>query len=211
MDYERGLNSFQELAQCQDWYQDFTAQEAALRENLRDERRYGPSEQTRRDRARIVDQLNALALSRLGISFNALCMGKTPVTQPNTASSDKAVLAQLQRIEKKIDQGRMEDRESAVKILAALEHNQIAQADANKIMVDLQAWVTIIQQEGLPLSPELRSALDALTEHSGSAYQYLQVALPIIPGILTYNVELGSQHQADLKALWERIKARLGK
>ena len=79
------------------------------------------------------------------------------------------------------------------------------------MMADLQAWAQSIEQEGLALSPELRSALDALTEHSGSAYQYLQVALPIIPGILTYNVELGSQHQADLKALWERMKARFGK
>ena len=54
MDFERGLNAFRKLAQDQDWDQDFTVHEAALRDNLRDERRYGPSEQTRRDRARIV-------------------------------------------------------------------------------------------------------------------------------------------------------------
>jgi hypothetical protein len=76
MDYERGLNALKELAQGTDWYQDFTVHEAALRDNLRDERRYGPSEQTRRDRTRIVDQLNALALMYLSISFNDLCVGK---------------------------------------------------------------------------------------------------------------------------------------
>lgn len=78
MNYERGLDAFKQLAEGTDWYQDFTVHEALLRENLRDERRYGPSEQTRRDRTRIVDQLNALALAHLGISFNDLCMGELP-------------------------------------------------------------------------------------------------------------------------------------
>lgn len=81
MDYERGLDTLKQLAQDTDWYADFALQEARLRENLRDERRYGPSEQTRRDRTRIVDQLNALALEHLGISFNDLCLGQTPPLQ----------------------------------------------------------------------------------------------------------------------------------
>ena len=82
MNYERGLNVFKQLAEGTEWYQDFTVHEAALSENLRDERRYGPSEQTRRDRTRIADQLNALALQHLGISFNDLCLGKQPPSSP---------------------------------------------------------------------------------------------------------------------------------
>lgn len=84
MDYERGLDALKQLAAVADWHQDFTVHEAALLENLRDERRYGPSEQTRRDRTRIVEQLNALALEHLGISFNDLCMGKQPPSQAST-------------------------------------------------------------------------------------------------------------------------------
>ncbi|MBU1750744.1 MAG: caspase family protein, partial [Chloroflexi bacterium] len=86
MDYERGLNTLKGLAEGADWYQDFTVHEAPLRENLRDERRYGPSEQTRRDRTRIIDQLNALALKHLGISFNDLCLGMQPPPKPSTAT-----------------------------------------------------------------------------------------------------------------------------
>jgi nucleoside phosphorylase len=84
MNYERGLDSFKQLAQDTDWYQDYAVYESPLRENLSNERRYGPSEQTRRDRARLVDQLNALALKHLGISFTDLCLGKFPPleTQP---------------------------------------------------------------------------------------------------------------------------------
>ena len=87
MDYERGLDALKQLAEGADWHQDFTVQEAPLLENLRDERRYGPSEQTRRDRTRLVDRLNALALDHLGISFNDLCMGKPP---PPRLSSPEA-------------------------------------------------------------------------------------------------------------------------
>jgi hypothetical protein len=88
MDYERGLDALKQFAEGTDWYQDFAVYEAPLRENLRDERRYGPSEQTRRDRTRIVDQLNALALKHLGISFNDLCMGKQPPSSAAEAKGD---------------------------------------------------------------------------------------------------------------------------
>jgi hypothetical protein len=92
MDYERGLAALKQLAEGTDWYQDFTVHEAPLRENLRDERRYGPSEQTRRDRTRIVDQLNALALEHVGISFNDLCMGKQPPPRSSTeVKGDEAI------------------------------------------------------------------------------------------------------------------------
>jgi hypothetical protein len=60
------------------------------------------------------------------------------------------------------------------------------------------------------MSGALRQALDTLAKHAGGTCKHLQVALPSIPGILSCNVELGSQHQADLDAIWERVKARLG-
>jgi hypothetical protein len=98
MNYERGLDAFKQLAQGTEWYQDFAVYEAPLRENLRDERLYGPSEQTRRDRTRIVDQLNALALEHLGISFNDLCLSKQPSLQLPTKVNrnwDTDVIRQL--------------------------------------------------------------------------------------------------------------------
>jgi hypothetical protein len=211
MNFERGLDAFKGLAQGTDWYRDFTVHEAALRDNLRDERRYGPSEQTRRDRTRIVDQLNALALVHLDISFNDLCLGVQPSPRPQSTSHAQEVIERLRRIEDKIDRGRAEDRRVADQILDALADNQVEQAEAAQMVAELRTWAQTVHQEGLPLSPELRDALEALSEHTAGAYQYLQLALPIIPGILSYNVELGSQHQANLKAIWERVKARLSK
>ena len=47
--------------------------ESRLLDNLQDERDYGTSETIRSERARIVQELNRLALIHLGRSFNELC------------------------------------------------------------------------------------------------------------------------------------------
>ncbi|MCP4542430.1 MAG: hypothetical protein GY832_35350 [Chloroflexi bacterium] len=130
---------------------------------------------------------------------------------PGQSPASDEIIKRLQRIKDKLDQGRVEDRQAAEQMLDALAQNQVAQVEAAQMINDLNTWAQRVQRSGLPLNPELRYALDALTDHTGSAYQYLQLAFPIIPGILSYNVELGSEHQVDLKTLWERIKARFGK
>ena len=70
MDYELGSSVLKQYAEDADWYDDFDLYEAQLRENLRDERRYGSTQQLRSDRARIVENLNILARDHLDISFN---------------------------------------------------------------------------------------------------------------------------------------------
>jgi hypothetical protein len=211
MDYERGLDALKKLAEGTDWYQDFTVQEAPLRENLSDERRYGPSEQTRRDRTRIVDRLNAVALKHVGISFNELCLGMEPASTARLKLTDEETIERLRRIEEKLDRGRTEDRQTADQILDAVTHYQVTQAEVTQMVTELRQWAKAVQQAGIPLDSELQEALEELSEHKASAYQYLQLALPIIPGILSYNVELGSEHQLDLKTLWNRFKARVGR
>lgn len=90
MDYELGLRVLGEIAKVSEWFEDYAVLEARLRENLRDEHRYGPSEQSRRDRAQVVDQLNNLARPHLKISFNDLCLGILPAhPQP---SADRGTL-----------------------------------------------------------------------------------------------------------------------
>jgi hypothetical protein len=73
MDYEVGLHALKNYAIDTEWYADYLQFEARLQENLRDERSYGPAQQTSQDRSRIIEQLNALTLNRIGVSFNSLC------------------------------------------------------------------------------------------------------------------------------------------
>ncbi len=173
--------------------------------NERNDRLFGGTDGTRSERAKIVYALNEMALATAQVSFNELCMGVQPKT-PEQAGTGQEVLDRLQRIEEKLDRGREEDRQEAAQILEALDQNRIEQGEATDIMVDLQEWAAAVQETGLPPNAEVRAALEQLSQHSGNAYHYLQLALPIIPGILSYNVELGSQHTFDLKTIWQRIR-----
>jgi len=213
MNYERGLQMLETFVKPEDEesWRDFKLYKGQLLENLRDERRFGTTETLRNERFRIVDKLNPLALRLTGLSFTDLCLGKQPLPTVQSAVDVQEVIERLHRIEDKLDQGRVEDRQAATQILDAIAHNQVEQAKAAQMVAELRTWAQTVQQVGLPLNPELRTALDALTEHTGGVYQYLEMALPIIPGILSYKVELGSQHQLDLKAIWQRIKTHLGK
>jgi hypothetical protein len=76
-DLERGLAALgQLLAHADtDTQLGFSALESRLLGNLKDERLYGSTETIRAERARIVGELNRLALDQVGQSFNALCGG----------------------------------------------------------------------------------------------------------------------------------------
>jgi len=76
MDYKRGMEILKAQLERTNRYDEFNILQARLLENLREERLYGPSEQNRSDRARILDGLNRLALDVLGISFNDLSLGR---------------------------------------------------------------------------------------------------------------------------------------
>src|SRR5215207_9008106 len=92
MNYELGLETLKNHAQGTAWYQDFAIQEQRLRENLLDERRYGPDEGSRQMRARIVGELNAMALKYVGIPFNDFCgdrISSNVVTKYDTQNIQK--------------------------------------------------------------------------------------------------------------------------
>lgn len=72
VNYERGLEVLKARLEQTNRYDEFNVLEARLRENLSGERLYGASEQSRRERAQVIDALNRLALDVLGTSFNDL-------------------------------------------------------------------------------------------------------------------------------------------
>ena len=116
--------------------------------------------------------------------------------------------AQFQSLRDLLAQMQQDDRVATANLLDAIAHNQISQSDAAQSMAELQKWAEQTSHELSTGNADLRAQLDALAQHSVSATGYLQASLPIIPGILSYNVELGSQHTLDLKGIVERIKGR---
>jgi hypothetical protein len=125
MDYERGLDALKRLSEGKNWYRDFAVHEAALRENLRNEQRYGPSEQTRHDRTRIVDQLNRLALDHLGIGFNDLCLSQraaaasTPARRADLEQLIRDAYSVIRECERNFQTGRPEEKLQARRTIQA--------------------------------------------------------------------------------------------
>jgi len=94
--------------------------------------------------------------------------------------------------------------------------DQIAEtnAAADEVVVsarDLQTWAGQMLAESGRLNADIRSQLESLVDNSANASNYLTASIPIIPGILSYNFEIGSQHGLDLGKLWGRIKKRFRK
>jgi hypothetical protein len=71
--FEIGLEQLGEnMGEKHTRYADFLLYDSRLRENIRYSRRYGNTGDRQAERAEIMDQLNELALSTIGISFNEL-------------------------------------------------------------------------------------------------------------------------------------------
>ncbi len=80
MDYRRGLTELKSKLQANHSEQllEFSTLEARLLDNLNVEQKYGTTETTRTERARVVAELNRLAFDTVGISFNDLCTKSSP-------------------------------------------------------------------------------------------------------------------------------------
>ena len=77
--YQTGLCQLLErLGQGHPLYQEALVYQQRLDENIARSRRYGDTETRKAERSEIIDRLNALALSALGISFKELCGLATP-------------------------------------------------------------------------------------------------------------------------------------
>ncbi len=83
MDYERGLHSLETLVGTEgdNAWRDFQGYKGRLLENLREDRRFGGNDKLSSDRARVVDELNVLALRLAGVSFVDLCIGDRSSSQ----------------------------------------------------------------------------------------------------------------------------------
>lgn len=80
MDVKRGLQILKRYAESSDWQDDFDILEAQILQCLQEKEQYGYDDQG--NWARIMSQLNKLSRSRLNISFNDLCLGKSPHSEP---------------------------------------------------------------------------------------------------------------------------------
>lgn len=195
--------------------EEYLVVESRLMENVDREELYGSTETIRAERAQIVNALNRIALAHLGASFNDLCNSGLVPNDSIPLNVNSEVIEQIHestdRIIDEITRNHDADYKVTAQMLSALQQHHVDQSEVALAVFELREWAQSVQQSGMPFDQELRSKLDTLVQHNTSGYQYLQFALPIVPGLLSYNVELGSQHQRDLTSIWERIKSRFVK
>src|SRR5687768_6057901 len=85
--YERGLGRLLSLlGSSSPRYSDALTYQQRLSESIEQSRRYGDTASRKADRATIIAQLNGLALSELGRSFNELCSSAAPVADTQSSA-----------------------------------------------------------------------------------------------------------------------------
>lgn len=100
MDYQAGIQQLlQRVAPGSDQHTEVLVLQARLTENLKSERVYGTTENTRAERATIIYALNMIASTVAGVSFNDLALGKglTPqqTGQPSTGVPDHVIIKRV--------------------------------------------------------------------------------------------------------------------
>jgi hypothetical protein len=107
----------------------------------------------------------------------------------------------------------VDDQQSLNKILVAVEQGRVEQAQIAEVVGSLRRWAINLQSDAFSLPTEVKGMVDVLKQLSQTPpqdelgmYQYIALTLPIIPGILSYNVEVGSDHRANLHEIWKTLQ-----
>lgn len=146
-------------------------------------------------------------------------------TQERNEAFFSALLERQSRLENAIGQiylrGIQEEKEILLRILLAIQRMRVEQGEISRTVEALRLWAKLIQRTGLPVDASLHSAVAALEQtvaSFGGINQYMEICLPLVPGVLHYKVQLGSEHKGRLDALfrylsetWQEVKPWGGK
>ena len=160
-----------------------------------------------------ADFLRGLLGNHFGVTSVAPPTPSTPSTlsTPSPAPPPIEIVTELTQIRELLAQMRADDRASTNEILAAISQRMIAESEANELATALRSLALRALGEVQASNTQLRAQLTKLSvEHQGSATGYLSASIPLIPGILQCSLELGTQHTLDLKAIVDRIRAKIG-
>jgi Caspase domain len=149
--------------------------------------------------------------TRLGPVGQSATAAKPPPQQPSTVVIDTTpFMTELAKLRTELVSLQQADRSDVTAILQAVLLQRSNAEQTHQHLADLSDWAVRALRDVRSGHAELAAQLQTLTQHEAGVNQYFQASIPLIPGLLSYSIELGSAHTADLKAIWERLKARLG-
>jgi hypothetical protein len=160
MNYDVALDTLRNIAKGSEWYPDFLNYESQLRDNLANDARYGSSEQSRRDRARIINELNRVILEYVGLSFNELALGQIPQPSATHNQIDKISILflssepsdavrlrlgqELREIESQLARAKFRDN------LTFFERTAVRPVDLTQAMLDTKPQIVHFSGHGSP-------------------------------------------------------------
>jgi hypothetical protein len=103
------------------------------------------------------------------------------------------------------------DRAGLARVLEAVQQGRLAQGEMLAALTDLRQAMKVVLNRGAPMDPELRAAMQDLieaVESSLSLDQKLELALPLVPLLLNYKIELTAGSELDLHDLWDELQRR---
>jgi hypothetical protein len=109
-----------------------------------------------------------------------------------------------------------QQQETLTNILSAINDQRVELAKVASTVNSLRLWAKLMQQTGLPDDYSLRVAMRCLEQtqkHLGGVQHYMEINLPLVPGILNYKIEIVAEHKDELAhlylyllSLWKRVK-----
>jgi septal ring factor EnvC (AmiA/AmiB activator) len=125
------------------------------------------------------------------------------------ARFDASEQAIITAIVQRLDQNQLATVQS---ILDEIETHRVPQNELQETLSTLQQALLEIRQTGLndlQLVSEAKDLLEMVDDPKLDVHHKLKVSIPIIPLILTYETEVELKSGLNLKAAWQRLKARV--
>jgi hypothetical protein len=118
-------------------------------------------------------------------------------------------MADLERLRADLRTLHEDDRDDVTQIIQAVTLQQAGQDEIRRNLDELAGWAAGTLRDLRGDQAAIRAQLETLAQHNLTANQYVMASIPIVPGLLSYNVELGSGHTADLRAIWEKLRGKV--
>jgi hypothetical protein len=176
-------------------------------QNEWDEMIFSRSENTRHEHGRIVFALNEFCLRHVGVSFNDCCSGSLPMNESLNAATHQDIVNLIEELKAILLSVNAAERAQSERIWQVVQQGRIEQGELGSVVESLRRWAQSVQTRGLPQDVDQCKAILNLTqpvEGRDGMYNYLHLALPLLPGLLSVESEI------DLNKLWNEMRERWG-
>jgi N-acetylmuramoyl-L-alanine amidase len=132
-------------------------------------------------------------------------MGETPRIKRIGKADDEDIAEMIRELRMIVVEANAAEQRASERLQQILQQDRVEQGEIAATVESLRRWAQSVQKTGLPVDEDMRTAILSLTQPTESVegmYNYLHLALPLLPGLLSVESEI------DLNRLWAEIKER---